>query len=64
MKQFDILCNIIPTVTLCNFMDCSTAGFPVLHHLQSLLKLMSIELATLSKYLIYLTISYKYVTTM
>ena len=24
-------------------MDCSTTGFPVLHHLQGLLKLMSIE---------------------
>ena len=29
--------------TLCNHMDCSTPGFPVLHQLQSLFKLMSIE---------------------
>ena len=29
--------------TLCDPTDCSTPGFPVLHHLQSLLKLMSIE---------------------
>ena len=29
--------------TLCNAMDCSTPGFPVHHHSQSLLKLMSIE---------------------
>ena len=29
--------------TLCNLMDCSMQGLPVLHHLQSLLKLMSIE---------------------
>ena len=39
-------------LTLCNPMDCSTTGFPILHHLPimrlhhhgSLLKLMSIEL--------------------
>ena len=30
--------------TLCDPMDCSTPGFPVLHHHQSLLKHMSIEL--------------------
>ena len=29
--------------TLCDPMDCSTSGFPVLHCLRSLLKLMSIE---------------------
>ena len=29
--------------TLCNPMDCSTAGFPVFHIFWSLLKLMSIE---------------------
>ena len=28
---------------LCDPMDCSTPGFPVVHHLQSALKLMSIE---------------------
>ena len=33
-------------------MDCSTPGFPVLHHLQSLLKLMSIELVMPYKYFI------------
>ena len=31
-------------LTLCNPMDCSMLGFPVLHYLQSLLKLKSIEL--------------------
>ncbi|CAN0530023.1 unnamed protein product [Rangifer tarandus platyrhynchus] len=31
-------------LTLCDPMDCSTSGFPVLHHPWSLLKLMSIEL--------------------
>ena len=30
-------------LTLCDPMDCSTPGFPVLHHLLELLKLMSIE---------------------
>ena len=30
--------------TLCSPMNCSRPGFPVLHHIQSLLKLMSIEL--------------------
>ena len=30
-------------LTLCNSMDCSMPGFPVLHHLLSLLNLMSIE---------------------
>ena len=30
-------------LALCNPMDCSTPGFPVLHHLLGLLKLMSIE---------------------
>ena len=29
--------------TLCNLMDCSTLGFPVLYHFPDLLKLMSIE---------------------
>ena len=30
-------------LTLCNAVECSTPGLPVLHYLQSLLKLMSIE---------------------
>ena len=34
-------------------MDCSTPGFPVLHHLQCLLKLMSIALMMPSNYLIF-----------
>ena len=40
-------------LTLCNPMDCSTLGFPVLHCLQSLPKLMSIESVML------LTISFR-----
>ena len=39
-------------LTLCNPMDCSTPGFLVRHQLQSLLKLMSIELVMPSNYLI------------
>ena len=33
-------------------MDCSTPGFPILHHLPELLKLMSIELVMPSNHLI------------
>ena len=39
-------------LTLCNPMDCSKPGFPVLHHLLSLLKLMFIELVKPSNHLI------------
>ena len=54
-------CGIIRTIccsvprsclTLCDRMDCSTPGFPVLHHRRSLLKLMSIESLMLSNHLI------------
>ena len=38
--------------TLCDPMDCSTPGFPVLHHLLELLKLMSIESMMPSNHLI------------
>ena len=38
--------------TLCDPMYCSTLGFPVLHCLQSLLKLMPIESMMLSNHLI------------
>ena len=38
--------------TLCNLMDCSMPGFPVLHHLSGLLKLMSTESVTPSNHLI------------
>ena len=39
--------------TLCDPMDCSMPGFPILHHLPSLLlKLMSIESVMLSNHLI------------
>ena len=37
---------------LCDPMDCSTPGFPVLHHLQSLLQLISIESVMPSNHLI------------
>ena len=39
-------------LTLCDPMDCSMPGFPVHHQLQSLLKLMSIDLVMPSNYLI------------
>ena len=39
--QFSSISQSCPT--LCNPMDCSTPGFPVLHHLPSLLKLMPFE---------------------
>ena len=39
-------------LTLCNPMDCSTPGFLVLHHLLSLLKLMTIESVKPSNHLI------------
>ena len=38
--------------TLCDPMDCSTPGFPVLHYLPELLKLMSIESLMSSNHLI------------
>ena len=38
--------------TLCNPTDCSVSGLPVLHHLQSLLKLMSIKLVMPSNHVI------------
>ena len=39
-------------LTLCDPIDCSMPGFPDLHHLQSLLRLMSIELVMPSNHLI------------
>ena len=40
-------------LTLCDPVDCSTPGFPVLHCLQSLLKFMSIESVILSDHLVF-----------
>ena len=39
-------------MSLCDPMDCSTPGFPVLHYLLELLKFTSIELVMLSNHLI------------
>ena len=44
--------QLLSHVRLCNTMDCSTPGFPVLHNSWSLLKLMSIELVVPSNHLI------------
>ena len=43
-------CSACPT--LCNPVDCSTPGFPVLHYLLSLLRFMSIESVMPSNHLI------------
>ena len=39
-------------LTLCDSVNCSTPGFPILHYLLSLLKLMSIELVMPSNHLV------------
>ena len=41
------------SLTLCDPMDCSTPGFPVHHHSQTLLKLTSIELVMPSNHLLF-----------
>ena len=38
--------------TLCDHMQCSMRGFPILHYIQELLRFMSIESVMLSNYLI------------
>jgi len=43
--------------TLCNAMDCSTLGFPVHHHSQSLLKFMSIK-SVMSSYHLFLCVPF------
>ena len=48
--QFSSVAQSCPT--LCDLMDCSTPGFLVHHHSQSLLKLMSIESVMPSNHLI------------
>ena len=42
----------MPNSTLCHHMNCSTPGFPVLHYLRDLLKLMFLESVTPSNHLI------------
>ena len=44
--------QVLSCVQLCDPVDCSPPGFPVLHCLQSLLKFMSTELLMLSNHLI------------
>ena len=45
-SSFSLCCCSVAQsrLTFCVWMDCSTPGFPVLHHLLELLRLMSIEL--------------------
>ena len=50
IHRFSSVVQLCPT--LCDAMDCSMPGFPVHHHSQSLLKLMSIELVKPSNHLI------------
>ena len=49
--QFSSVAQLSPT--LCNPVDCSMPGFPVCHHSQSLLKLMSIQSVMPSNQLIF-----------
>ena len=52
-RNFPFCCSVAQSCpTLCNPMDCSTPGFPVLHSSWSLLRLMSIELVVPSNHLI------------
>jgi len=49
------MCSVVQLpsrVRLCSHMDCSTPGFPVLHHLLELIQLNSIESVMPSNYLI------------
>ena len=50
MVQFSSVAQSCPT--LCDPMDCSTPGFPVHHHFQSLLKLIFIKSVMPSNHLI------------
>ena len=47
-----VIVQLLSHVRFCYIMDCSTPGFPVLHHLPELLKLMSIESVMPSNHLI------------
>ena len=58
MRRFIFMSNICgclvskSSLNLCDPMDCSTPGFPVLHYLQNLLKFTSIESVLPSNHLI------------
>ena len=51
-KWFFVVVQLLSHLQLCDPMDCSMPGFPVLHYPQSLLKFMSIDLVVLSNHLI------------
>ena len=51
-KWVFVVVQLLGHLQLCDPMDCSMPGFPVLHYPQSLLKFMSIESVTLSNHLI------------
>ena len=51
--MYPLCCSVAKSCpTLCDPMDCSTPGFPVLHYLPEMLKLMSIESVMPSNHLI------------
>ena len=51
--MYPLCCSVAKSCpTLCDPMDCSTPGFPVLHYLPELLKLMFIESVMPSNHLI------------
>ena len=52
MKAFQFSSVTQSCLTVCNSMDCSSPGLPVQHQLQSLLKLIYIELVMPSNHLI------------
>ena len=53
LAQLHVGCSVTQSYpTLCNPMDYSMPGFPVLHNLQSLFKFMSIQSVMLSNHLI------------
>ena len=51
-KKALFYCCLGTILTLCNPMDCSMPGFPVLHYLSELLRLMSFESVMPSNHLI------------
>ena len=52
LKYNEIFTSAQSCLTLCDPMDCNMPGFPVLHQLRSLLKVMSIQLVVPSNHLI------------
>ena len=47
-----VVVPLLSCIQLCDPMDCSAPGFPVLHHLPEFAQIMSIELVMSSKHLV------------